>query len=974
MSNGKRRDKGRDDDMSKTGVTRFNLKAGIAAAALAMFAQGVPAQAQVQTYSFDIPSQDLGAALKAFARASRQQVTFDAKAVRGKRSPALKGNYPARAALDALLQGSGLEVEQGRSGLFIIKPATQAVAAGATRPDRVASEGSDGSLTEVRNEIVVTGSRIPTKVGNGAQDVKVYNREQIDRSGQTTVTDFLNTLPGASLGRSETAVQSAGGATSVQLRGLPLGTTLILLNGRRVETSGSQAGDDFFDLNNIPLAAVERIEVLADGSSAVYGSDAIAGVVNIILKTDFNGVQAEAKYGHANGLDEASASIALGKTFEHGSFSILGSYQRRSTLLTDERAVTKSPPGAQYNMCDLADVYSPTGFPGAPGATYAALTAAPASGAPSLSSFNYNSLNKCSIYEHVSTIPKTERVGLLASGEYEISPNVTAFAEVMYSHNRQELSAGDQGLFGISVLQLFSMGAGNPYNPFGQKVGISVNLPSVKSASIDKTSFFRPLVGMRGSLGSSWHWEVSAWAAIDRTTRTEPDTYQNSAAIQAALNATTPSTALNIFNQSGADQQALLKTFFYDGLTKFRGSTESVNGFIQGPLFKLPAGDLVVVLGGEFDRSTVEQNVIVDPNNPVGQSTYKRSNLAIFGEARVPILPPLSSTTTQTLLAATLAARYDHYSDAGDVFTPQLGVELRPASSLLLRGTYSKSFKAPPLTSLLTPTTSGIVFADDPVTGELAGFTNISGGNPNLKPQKGSSYSFGGVYTPRIGANKMTIGVTYWKLKEEDVIQSQAAGFILENSASFPGRVVRDAAGNVVSVDVTALNFGAIEVSGIDYSISYLIQTGIGDFRPSIGATQTLSYTSALVPDAPPVDGLAKAQSSGNWAPRWKGMIALNWKKGRYSIGADARYVSKYSDYDGGRSIGNFWIADFNARANLFGTAGAHSTPVFIEVGASNVFNQLPQASNFYQGLLGYDPTQSDIRGRYTYVRLGTNF
>jgi iron complex outermembrane receptor protein len=206
------------------------------------------------------------------------------------------------------------------------------------------------------------------------------------------------------------------------------------------------------------------------------------------------------------------------------------------------------------------------------------------------------------------------------------------------------------------------------------------------------------------------------------------------------------------------------------------------------------------------------------------------------------------------------------------------------------------------------------------------------------------------------------------------VIQSQSAGFILENSSSFPGRVVRDASGNIVSVDVTALNYGAINVSGIDYSLSYLIQTGLGDFRPSLGATQTLSYSSALVPGAPAVDGLAKAQISGNWAPRWKGTIALDWKKGRYSVGTDARYVSKYLDYDGSRSIGNFWIVDLNVRANLFGPAGARSTPVFLELGASNLFNRLPQASSFGQGFLGYDATQGDIRGRYTYVRLGTNF
>src|SRR6202007_1519215 len=146
-------------------------------------------------------------------------------------------------------------------------------------------------------EIVVTGTRLELSKGEGPQEVQVYTEETIRRSGQTTVGDFLNTLPGVSLIVDPGSLQTAGFATSVRLHGLPLGTTLVLIDGRRMETTSAAAFDDVFDLNNVPLAAIERIEVLPQGSSAIYGSDAIAGVVNIILKKDFEGFAGTAKYG-----------------------------------------------------------------------------------------------------------------------------------------------------------------------------------------------------------------------------------------------------------------------------------------------------------------------------------------------------------------------------------------------------------------------------------------------------------------------------------------------------------------------------------------------------------------------------------------------------------------------------------------------------------------------------------------------------
>lgn len=191
-------------------------------------------------------------------------------------------------------------------------------------------------------EVIVTGSRIPLPPDEGARDVKIYTRHDIDQSGTTTVSEFLNTLPDASLAINENGTQTLAGTTTVQLHGLPLGTTLLLLDGRRVNTSGATQPYhvSYFDLNTIPLTAVDRVELLSQGSSAVYGSDAIAGVVNVVLKKGFDGFEANTKYGSADEHHEVGADLAWGRRWDAGSVGVIGTYLTRTELPRYDRALT----------------------------------------------------------------------------------------------------------------------------------------------------------------------------------------------------------------------------------------------------------------------------------------------------------------------------------------------------------------------------------------------------------------------------------------------------------------------------------------------------------------------------------------------------------------------------------------------------------------------------------------------------------
>lgn len=278
------------------------LCAGIAAGALTALAPAAPAYAQQQTYNFDIPTQDLGSALRVFARASRQQVTFDDGAVRAKRAPALRGSYTAEQALDLLLSGSGLTAERGRSGLFIIRPAAPA-GSGMSHPTSSSGEAAAGGAPadneSAEQEIVVTGSNIRGSRPIGP--IHVVDRAEIERAGYSQVGDLIRSLPenfGGGENPGHVGVGAAnfnvGNASTVNLRGLGDGATLTLLNGRRL--AGNASGQSV-DISGIPLAALQRVEIVADGSSAIYGSDAVAGVVNFITRRDYDGAEISAHVG-----------------------------------------------------------------------------------------------------------------------------------------------------------------------------------------------------------------------------------------------------------------------------------------------------------------------------------------------------------------------------------------------------------------------------------------------------------------------------------------------------------------------------------------------------------------------------------------------------------------------------------------------------------------------------------------------------
>jgi iron complex outermembrane receptor protein len=991
----------------------------------------IPAFAQIR---FDLPEQPLAQALTTVGSLANLNVYFDPPTVQGLWAPALKAELDVDQAMIRLLAGTPLRavhvsantirVVNTRQADFLSGPATGSTHSTPnlrlTSADRDPSDESDqivdGSVsgreskhqpsasassmeqegTESKKgepvtleQIVVTGSRLNNAPAEGAQPVSVYRREQLERSGQTSITDFLNTLPSVSVAQGSFANNTINGGGTVQLHGLPLGTTLVLINGRSVGTSSGQSafGVNVFDLNAIPVAAIERIEVIPTGSSAIYGSDAIAGVVNILMRSNFDAVELSAKYGGAVGTDYSNAQFAWGKQWDRGSFSVIANYDHQTELLGSERRLTSTNDFAAYGgpdnrvtaIANPGNVFSLNGttpLPGLGGATYAAVPPG-FSGPPSVAEFadTAGTLNKASLSPYATLLPYFRRQGLFLNGGYELTDRIHLFSEVLYSGAQQIGGEIPPYLVGLPSFQQYSVSAANPFNPFGVAVGINRFLTEYGREQIDTPDdFVRALVGARGKFGG-WEWEFATWD-VDDHARLRITNQIDPVAVQAALDSSNPATALNPFAAGPIGSPSLLSSLLGpDDFVRARTRKVAENAYVRGAPLQLPAGPLSVVFGAEHDFDKLDSDEVNYAGAVNSRSVYRRSSYAVFSEARIPVLG--SPSSRDSVLALTAAARYDHDQYFGGETTPQYGIEIRPLSDVLIRGTYGRAFKAPSLLSLFQPDTPGVYYGSDPRNGgSPVVVSNLLGGNSNLKPETGHSITAGLSYAPQ-ALPGLGLSATLWEITEENSIQSIDAQTIIDNENSFPGRVIRNSAGIITEVDSTLVNFGTISVRGIDYQVSWKHPLFAGVIEASISATQTYHYQASLLPGLAPENRVSQASTDLNWAPRWKAVAHTSWMQGPFSASIDGRYTGIYRDYlpmpDGVyQSLGNFWIFDVNAKLHIK-TPGWVSTlapeGADVEIGAINAFNQLPQYSN--NPYVGYDGRQADIRGRFLYGKIG---
>lgn len=982
-------------------------------------------------HAINIPPEDLSTALEQLSKQSGTDVVYRPEQVRGYSTRALVGQYSAEEAVAKLIKGTSLTLSMDSSGALLIAAPLATTATGAQSspgmpdgqppPEQPRSslqlaqvdEGQTSGASTVEKqgeqppkrkpvleEVVVTGSRIPTAAGQQPVPVRVYTRQDIENSGQTAIADFLGNQPDVSLSYREDGSLVGGfpGRTTVQLHGLPIGTTLVLLNGRRVETSTL----GYFDLNSIPLSAVERIEILPVGASAIYGADALGGAVNIILRRNFSGFEANGMFGHADDLNDGNGNVAWGRSWERGSISLVGTYQQHGQLLGSERPLTSTtnfPNDAPSSLvsslltddCYPGNVYSLNGqnLPGLSSPQAGIPTGI--SGTPTTQQFvaSAGKLNACNTFRNIGLIPYTQRTGALLSAHYQVAESMDLFTEVIFSHEHLEDLSGllidaYGGSYGGATL-----GANNPYNPFGQAVGISYSYPGIGENQDELETFIHPLIGARGSVFTDWHYEATAYLSHDRFQSDSPFG-GDSGTLQAALNSSDPATALNPFTNGAPGSPQLLQSLIRSAAQfNFRFINQILDGqaILRGPLLSLPAGPLEAVVGAEYSREEQYSNY----GSSEALIDLQRRAYAGFVEGRLPLIGVRDRPEGGDQLTLTFAGRYDHAGDFGGKATWQGGVLWRPTETLTVTGGYGLSYKAPELLQIGGP--QNVLFGSagvlmDPFRGNalVPPITVVSGPNFNLKPETGDSRTLGITYRSQ-AQQGFAASLTYFALNIKNYIATHDLQTLIDDPSLFPGAIIRGPTtaqdvqqgflGPITQINNAYYNFGDLSIAGFDADLSYMLETAVGQLTPYVSVANIYKWQSALTPNSPSVSYVSQANLDPGWAPRWKGTAGLSWKRGPLSASLTGRYVGPYNDYTvfvPNHGLGNSWIFDTNTRYQFghgFANDSGWLAGTYIALGAVNLLNKAPPLSYF---VIPYDATQYDIRGRFVYTQVGVKW
>ena len=658
-------------------------------------------------------------------------------------------------------------------------------------------------------EIIVTGSALPTTLDAVAVPVEMINQEKIQKSGvDTNALEILRKTIPAFEGRGNTGAndanntnQNTAGGSQVRLRDLD---TLVLINGRRAAVSAVAGigGKIFVDTNQVAPSAIERVEVLTDGASAIYGSDAVGGVVNFILKQKFHGLEVGGRYGGAEGgYSERSAYFTAGDSFFGDRLDVVvsGMASQSDPLFQKDRAFTNPFIVAATNVPGAVGTYLLNPGLNSPSAVVPTGAAATAPNLAALVPAVYTASNAAGIgasypLSNFQTLLLRQRI-YSVNGSFTarlIEGGVlTAFGDVEYMH-------GEGFTQFLPRVTAVTVPVDAPFNPTTSTLkGVQFGDPAHPKQYYDNTDKFRATIGLRGefaAFGRNFHWETAFTHSQDQLEQLQANViygpnvplaiaggYDSSGAplvggafskVYSNFDTGSPlvlAPALDPFARAGRNPASLaniLGTEHINGTSKL----DTVDGKLTFDLATLPAGPIGVAVGGAWRRESLSASADANGRNtgPTAQRwiggqffdpfAKSRSIVAGFGEVRVPITS--SSWNVPALHAFDLigAVRFEHYSDAGDSTVPKIGFRWQPVDDqLTIRGTYSRSFTAPSIYAEYGPTDTrqaGGAIIQNAFPGQPSSPFNVEdGNNPNLQPAKATTYSIGFVAKPDFARN-----------------------------------------------------------------------------------------------------------------------------------------------------------------------------------------------------------------------------
>lgn len=755
--------------------------------------------------------------------------------------------------------------------------------------------------------ITVTGSNIKRIHNEDATPLQIIGADEIARSGKVTLTDVLRDLTvntGNSQDEQATSSFSAGSA-SVGLRGLSPKNTLVLVNGQRVSNYGFALGtqDTFVDLNALPISAVQRVEVLKDGASAVYGSDAIAGVINIILKRDFEGVQVSASTGGATegGLRQYTAGLVAGHgNINRDGYNVTVSLDvlERDGLNADERRLTRTgdyrhKPGGRLAGWNsgagnyLDDPDNPRAFEQCPeGSEEIPRDAFTPGQSGTICGFNAQPFNTLQ--------PEVSRKQFSAQATYVLNPAYELFAETLYSYNESShtfspplhvgpgLRAYEQesGTL-VDIPVVFPVG--HPNNPTGAPLPFEYAFFDIGERLKSNTQIFNRVLGGVRYQGEQWDWELTALQSQSRQ-REYVDNFVDRYVFEQVL-------ADGSYDFLGGNNDAdIVDALRLETRRPGRYQTRALNLQASRILGHGQYGDYGFAAGVDWreesmDASTSPEVLTGTELRPaINLISGSRKVLAAYAELDLPLYEDL---------IVNAAIRGDDYDDFGSAFSPKVSFHYTLADDWLLRGSWSRGFRAPSLPEISQSNTISYGSAIDPndptEPGARRGFTQIRSGNPDLEAERSTNLNAGLVWSPTPGFNA---AIDFFHIEQDNIIAPDNTQFIVNNPDIYADRIQRDSAGRLQIITNRYANQGTRTTSGYDIDLSYRTSVGPADVQLSTTWSNLLKYEQALVEGLDPINGAGTNQFGA--LPDWKSHSALHVGIDNWTWTLSADYTSSY--------------------------------------------------------------------------------
>ncbi|WP_312218051.1 TonB-dependent receptor [Brevundimonas sp.] len=975
-------------------MSRSSLLSGVAAVAC-LFSAGTPACAQ-SARDFDIPAGPMRDALTAFGAQSGQQIFFTSDVVAGRRSPGVNGRMQPEAALSRLLLDSGLTWSQRRAGVFVVQ--------------RTARATSDE--VTVLDEVVVTGTLLRSS-GELASPVQIMDRDELDSRGRGTVAEALTDLPqnyagsgtpGALLTGADRGGSNGVVATGINLRGLGADATLVLVNGRRLAGTGFRG--EFADVSALPSAAVERVDILLDGASALYGSDAVGGVVNIIMRRSFDGQESAVRLSAAQGgMETAQASHIAGRSWSSGSALLSYEYQHQNAVNSRDRPYTLDGDLRPFGGSDWRSLFSAPGnivAYDAASASYVsqfAIRPGPSSSAIAPTDFAAGETNLQSNSLGVDLIPQLERHSAYGRIRQSVGERLDLSADVRFSRRAYEFA----NVPGASV---FTVTRANPFfvSPTGADshlLAYSFSGDQGPSRQVGSSRSLGLTAGAVFDLGSGWsldgylaHAEERGEAAIRGQINTQflQEALGNTPDDPETDYSTSVDGFFNPFGAGAANAPRVLD-FISAGYSSNldRSAASSVNLLLSGTPLTLPGGALGIAVGAQVRRESfkTQSTTFLSTLAPVVRLTpgHDRLIAAVFGEARIPLIGPGNARPGVRSLEVSIAGRVEDYEDFGRTSNPKVGAIWSPIPDLTLRGSWGTSFRAPGLTQLNDASSAGASLVPRPDGTRMLSIY-LSGGNPDLTPETAETWTLGFNYSPPGG---LMLSASYFDTRFDNQIARPTTGnlanVLIDPALSpFVRRVdpANDAADlALVRSYTTAPGFGAgslfppttygaiidgrwintasVAVRGLDLQAAYPMRFGGHTLRWDASASWLLDYDSRMT-SASPVQGLL---DQVGYPVSLRSRAGFTWSRGDWTMNAHWVHVSDYADQDG-RPIDARNTAD--VRLTWSPTNGSLER-LRASLGIQNLFDADPP---FHDGRTGYgfDAGQANLLGRVVSLQL----